>query len=129
MIREGQFTPEIKDYLNSLGPWKDSPSGCGWMVNKFYDDIYELRRKSIAELPETPTAEQMAGYLFRKYEFEIITLEEAKIVGPLVDDLYEYWKTHDHIMIPEAVLNEYIAKHEADLLPTTDYIELDDILL
>ena len=129
MIREGQFTPEIKDYLNTVGPWKDSPPGYGWMVNQFYDDIYELRRKNIEELPETPTAEQMAGYLFRKYEFETITLEEAKIVAPLVDDLYEYWKTHDHMIIPEAVVDEYIAKHAEDLLPTSDYIELDDILL
>lgn len=129
MIREGQFTPEIKDYLNTVGPWKDSAPGYGWMVNKFYDDIYELRRKNIEELPETPTAEQMAGYLFRKYEFEDITLEEAKIVGSLVNDLYEYWKTHDHTIIPEAVVDEYIAKHEEDLLPSTDYIELDDILL
>ena len=129
MIREGQFTPEIKDYLNSLGPWKDSPSVYVWMVNQFYTDIYELRRKSIDKLPEDPTAEQMAGYLFYKYEYELITLEEAKIIGPLVDDLYEYWKTHDHLIIPEAVVNEYIAKHAEDLLPTTDYIELDDILL
>lgn len=129
MIREGQFTPEIKDYLNTIGPWKDCAPGYGWMVNQFYTDIYELRRKTIEELPENPTAEQMAGYLFRKYEFEDITLEEAKIVGSLVDDLYEYWKTHDHMMIPEEVVDECIAKHEADILPTTDYIELDDILL
>lgn len=129
MIREGQFTLEIRDYLNSLPPWKDSDPGYGWMVDKFYDDIYELRRKNIEELPETPTAEQIAGYLFRKYEFEDITLEEAHIVGSLVNDLYEYWKTHDHTIIPEEVVDEYIAKHAEDILPTTDYIELDDILL
>lgn len=129
MIREGQFTPEIKDYLNSLGPWKDSPSGYGWMVNKFYTDTYELRRKNCDQLPENPTAEEMVGYLVSKYECENITLEEAHIVGMIFCDLYEYWKTHDHIMIPEAVVDECIAKHEADILPTTDYIELDDILL
>lgn len=129
MIREGQFTPEIKDYLNTVGPWKDSPPSYGWMVNQFYNDIYELRRKNIEELPETPTAEQMAGYLFWKYEEEDITLDEAQIVGSLVSDLYEYWKTHDHTAIPEAVVDEYIAKHAEDLLPSTDYIELDDILL
>lgn len=129
MIREGQFTPEIKDYLNTLGPWKDSAPGYGWMVQKFYDDIYELRRKTIDKLPEEPTMEQMAGYLFWKYECEDITLEQAKIVGSLVNDLYEYWKTHDYMMVPEEVVDECIAKHEADLLPTTDYIELDDILL
>lgn len=129
MIRDGQFTPEIKDYLNTVGPWKDCAPGYGWMVNKFYDDIYELRRKNIEELPETPTAEQMAGYLFRKYEFEDITLEEAKIVGSLVNELYEYWKTHDRTIIPEAVVDECIAKHAEDILPSTDYIELDDILL
>ena len=129
MIREGQFTPEIREYLNTLAPWKDSDPGYGWMVNKFYDNIFELRRKTIDELPETPTAEQMAGYLFWKYECEDITLEQAQIVGSLVCDLYEYWKTHGQMSIPEAVVNEYIAKHEVDLLPTTDYIELDDILL
>ena len=56
MIREGQFTPEIKDYLNTVGPWKDSPPGYGWMVNQFYNDIYELRRKNIEELRTLPAA-------------------------------------------------------------------------
>lgn len=129
MIREEQFTPEIRDYLNSLPPWKDSPPGRGWMVNKFYTDTYELRRKNIGELPDNPTAEQMVGYLVSKYECENITLEEAEIVGMIFCDLYEYWNTHDHTIIPEAVVDEYIAKHESDILPSTDYIELDDILL
>lgn len=129
MIREGQFTPEIRDYLNSLPPWKDSPPGCGWMVNSFYTSSYELRRKNIDELPDNPTAEQMIGYLVCKYECENITLEEAHIVGMIFCDLYEYWITHDHITIPEEVVDEYIAKHAEDILPTSDYIELDDILL
>jgi len=129
MLREGQFTPEIRDYLNSLPPWKDSDPGYGWMVNQFYTDTYELRRKNNEELPDNPTAEQMIGNLVWKYECERITLEEAHIVGMIFCELYEYWKTHDHMMIPEEVVDEYIAKHEADILPTTDYIELDDILL
>ena len=128
MIRKGQFTPEIKDYLNSLAPWKDSPAGC-WIVSKFYDDIFELPRKTIDNLPEDPTVEQMAGYLVNKYELADITLEEAHIVGMIFCDLYEYWNTHDHMAIPEAVVDECIARHEADILPTTDYIELDNILL
>lgn len=129
MIREGQFTPEIRDYLNSLAPWKDSPQGCGWMVNAFYTDTYALRRKNIEELPDNPTAEQILGNLVWKYECKNITLEEAHIVGMIFCDLYEYWKIHNHASIPEEVVDEYIAKHEADILPTTDYIELDDILL
>lgn len=129
MIREGQFTPEIRDYLNSLPPWKDSEPGRGWMVNQFYTDTYELRRKNIDKLPDNPTAEQMAGYLVCKYECENITLEEAHIVGMIFSDLYEYWNTHDHMMIPEEVVDECIAKHAEDILPSPDYIELDDILL
>lgn len=129
MIREGQFTPEIRDYFNSLAPWRDSGPGYGWMVNSFYTDTYALRRKNIDELPDNPTAEQMVGYLVCKYECENINLEEAHIVGMIFCELYEYWKTHDHASIPEEVVDEYIAKHESDILPATDYIELDDILL
>lgn len=129
MIGEGQFKPEVRDYLNTLGPWKDSPPGFGWMVNQFYTNTYQLRRKNIEQLPENPTAEQMVGYLICKYECELINLDEAQIVGMIFSDLYDYWKTHGQMSIPEEVVDECIAKHEADILPTEDYIELDDILL
>ena len=134
MIREGQFTPEIRDYFNSLAPWKDSATQYGWLVAKFYADITSLRQEGhhIDFNKKYDDALHKFYQLWHFYDFEMtdrLTLEDAKIFGTVITELYEYWKTHGHTSIPLEVVNEYIMSHEFELMCNSDYIELDDIVL
>jgi hypothetical protein len=134
MIREGQFTTEIRDYLNSLPPWKDSAPANGWLVGMFYDNLYELRREAYDTVfnKEYDNALHKFYQLWCFYDYEMrdhLTLDDVKIFGTVITELYEYWNTHGHSRIPLEIVNKYIMNHEFELMSNSDYIELDDIVL
>lgn len=134
MIRDGQFTPEIREYLNSLAPWKDSAPSYGWLVAKFYDNLYELRQEAYNTDIDIKYDDALHKFykLWYFYDYEMkdhLTLDDAKIFGTVITELYEYWQTHGHSRIPLEVIKEYIMSHEFELMGNSDYIELDDIVL
>lgn len=137
MIRDNQFNPEIRDYFNSLPPWKDSPSGYGWMVQAFYDAIYKLRNYANTngqKKEEYVDARDKFCYIYSQYEFERLQhlpFENAIAVGKVITDLYSWWLEHRRCReVPEDVFFKIIDAHSGDILPDEDnYIDLDDIII
>ena len=136
MIQYDQFTPQIRDYLNSLPPWQDTT--VGWVVPDFYDAIINLRSCAQSEGEEekeeyTDAADKFwhIFYQYNTHKLARAPFEDVLALGKVITDLYNWWKEHGRIdEISDSIILQFINDHSNEILPgSDDYIDLDDIIL